>query len=389
MPEPDELAKAHSGSLFDLLKQRANAAPLSFRDYMHAVLYEPGYGYYVAGTEKFGRHGDFITAPEITPLFGQTLSRQIKPILQSCSGDLLEFGAGAGGLAASVIPELSEAIHRYFILEPSAELRQRQAERLRRELTPDHFALVSWLTSLPEHFRGVILANEVLDAFPVECFRVGRADTQGATTIEQLFVRLADDRIEEYWQDASAAIQYAASKIMSELNVLLPEGYRSEINLDLKPWFNAVSDCLEQGVMLVIDYGYPRKEYYSEERSAGTLACYYQHRAHHDPYRYPGLQDVTAHVDFTAAIEAADAAGFSLLGYTNQSSFLLSNGLVELADLAMEGVQTEVDRINLSKAVKTLTLPAEMGERFQVMALGKSVQSELQGFTMLDLSHRL
>ncbi|MBX2837856.1 MAG: SAM-dependent methyltransferase [Gammaproteobacteria bacterium] len=382
LPEPDARSLAHSRDLRSVLMQRCEDGPISFRAYMQAILYEPGFGYYMAGAEKFGASGDFITAPEVTPLFGQTVAAQVLEVLSATGGQVLEFGAGAGGLAASVVPELGESD--YLILEPSAELQRRQKERLRRELAQDQFKQIHWLTTLPEQFVGVVLANEVLDAFAVECFRIGDSGQ-----VEQLSVTVQENQVLEIWQLATEQLTQAVRKIETDLGHTLPVGYRSEINLTLQSWLTSVSESIATGVVLLIDYGYPRAEYYSPERTSGTLQCFYQHRVHDDVYRHPGLQDVTAHIDFTATIEAADAAGLTLLGYTTQASFLMSLGLLTRAEQAQHSCQNEAQRISLMKAVKTLTMPAEMGERFQVMGLGKNFNQPLTGFAISDLSHRL
>lgn len=385
LPEPDKAAQAHSRALLELMQGRSNANSLSFYDFMQTALFEPGYGYYMAGAQKFGPQGDFITAPELTPLFGQCIAQQMLEVLQESGGDVLEFGAGAGGMAASIVPLLVEhSTARYLILEPSAELQRRQQQRLQNELTSEQFASVSWVTQLPQSFCGVYLANEVLDAFAVERFRIN-----DLLQVEQLRVSVHVDGLDEQWAVAPVKLEAKVRHLEKDLGRSFPKGYQSEINLALQPWCESVAQSLKRGAMLIIDYGYPRAEYYSAERSSGTLTCYFQHRAHGDPYHYPGLQDLTAHVDFTAVVEAASEVGLNLLGYTNQASFLIALNLLQLAEDRAAAMESEAERIRGLNAVKTLTLPGQMGERFQVMALGKGIEQTLRGFTSLDLSYRL
>lgn len=382
LPEPDEAASAHSIALRQLLSDRIDAAGgvISFADYMSQTLYEPGLGYYSAGAAKFGADGDFITAPEVSPLFGAALAGQITQILTQNGGGVLELGAGSGKLAASILLENSADMPvNYDILEPSAALIQRQKQYLQSRLSPGQFARIRWLDRLPAQFNGIILANEVMDALPVERFRIG-------DTLEQLYVSSALNNV---YAGATPALIQAVSTLESDLGRSLETGYQSELSLLLQPWISSLANSLSQGVLLLIDYGYPRQEYYLEERIHGTLTCYYRHRAHDDPYWYPGLQDITAHVDFTAVAEAGCANNLNLLGYASQSAFLLDNHLLDLAEKAMAAQNSEADRIVIARAVKTLTLPGEMGERFQVIAFGKGYDHPLQGFASQDLTYRL
>ena len=286
----------------------------------------------------------------------------------------------------------------YFIVEPSAELRQRQHSFLQQHLATDQFNKVQWLSALPTVFTGVVLANEVMDALPVE--RVMRGvdglaveviepsdDEENAFVVAQLPVSQLDSAERERMSDAVAYIE-------NDLCYPWPEGYCSEVSQLLSPWVKSLADCLSNGVLLLIDYGYPRREYYLPERTQGTLQCFYRHHAHSDVTLWPGLQDITAHVDFTSVVEAGDAAGLELLGYTTQAPFLFGCGLAEKAASlpAVWGesdTQSPASRIQHQQAVNRLTLPGEMGERFQVMALGRGVDVPLRGFSILDLSHRL
>lgn len=381
LPEPDAVARAHSERLCELLSQRIaeNGGPVSFAEYMTQALYEPGLGYYMAGSAKFGAQGDFITAPELTPLFGATLGREAKQVLDNIGGGILELGAGSGRLATGLLKSFDQQLIDYTILEPSAELCQRQRQLLESELNEDQFARVSWIDSLPSEFTGVIIANEVMDALPVERFQIEQAVNQLCVSSEFQSVLSA----------APENLALAVSTIEADLGRQFEPGYQSEICLLLEPWIASLADALSEGVILLVDYGYPRQEYYSQERRQGTLSCYYRHRAHDDAYLWPGLQDITAHVDFTAVVESAVENDLELLGYASQAAFLLDNGLLDLMQERLEFLDRESERIELAKVVKTLTLPGEMGERFQVMALGKRYAPPLRGFRSQDLAYRL
>lgn len=381
LPAPSDDALAHSRALEELIKAQCaeRTESMSFADYMNLALYQPGMGYYMAGTAKFGTDGDFVTAPELTPLFGATLANQALSVLAVTGGGILELGAGSGALAAGLLEALPQPVT-YTILEPSAELQQRQHTQLKQRLSAAQFAAISWIDRLPDSFTGVVIANEVMDALPVERFKVidGRLQQQYVTA-----------GMDARFDAPSNAVLAAVSAIERDLGRELADDYSSEVCLLLEPWVASLADVLKTGVVLLADYGYPRQEYYSPERLAGTLACYYRHRMHSDPFLWPGLQDITAHVDFTAVVEAGVANGLELLGYASQSAFLMDNGLLALMEEQLQVLDSEADRIALSKVVKTLTMPGEMGERFQVMALGKNVDEPLQGFKTQDLSYRL
>lgn len=403
LPAPDAIAVEHSRRLTALIKERVNAGPLAFSDYMAMALYEPGLGYYMAGARKFGAGGDFITAPEVSPLFGQALAVQCREILDELETErvasdqetieecIVEFGAGTGALAIALLGALSDrpGLH-YRIVELSPELARRQQEALVAALGESVLDRVDWLEDLPIGVHGVIIANEVVDALPVERF-VKRSSEPG--NIWRVGVVSADlpggSPFGDEAQDATSELCASLAAIEADLDSPLPTGYASEVGLQVAPWIQAVGVSLAKGVVLIADYGYPRSERYSQERGRGTLACYYRHRAHDDAYRWPGLQDITAHVDFTAIAEAAAPSGLEFLGYCSQGAFLLGNGLLALAEAASAELEREVDRIVVSRAVKTLTLPGEMGERFQMMALGKGYDRALRGFSLQDLSYRL
>ena len=385
LPEPDAYAKAHSAQLIDVVKEHieASGGVISFADYMHKVLYEPGLGYYMAGAAKFGAEGDFITAPEVSPLFGASMAVQIAEILDAMptGGCVLELGAGSGQLANSILNNLEcNADFQYFILEPSAELQQRQRQMLNSSLSERLFSCVQWLDALPTNFTGVIVANEVMDALAVERFSIGQDGLQQVCVTGDL---------QETVRPASKDLNKAVAALEHDIGESLPLGYTSEFCAFLPLWIEALAASLNSGVLILVDYGYPRREYYSDERLDGTLSCYYRHRAHGNPYYLPGLQDITAHVDFTAVVEAGVASGLELLGYAAQSAFLLDNELLSLAEARGAICESEKDHMSLMKQVKTLTLPGEMGERFQVMALGKGYELPLRGFRTQDLSYRL
>jgi len=383
LPEPDETARQHSEKLQSLIAKRIDDGAISFADYMQHALYEPGLGYYMAGAQKFGSDGDFVTAPETSPLFGQCLAQSCRSLFTHLPTAILELGAGSGKLAASIIAALDDLTQlEFWILEPSAELQQRQQQFLRSELTAGQFACITWLTTLPSEFCGVVIANEVMDALPVERIKV-------AESLLQAQVAWKQGKPTEQFAEAPQALIDSWQHIEQELSDPIPLGYQTELPLLLKPWIRSIADAVKNAAVLLIDYGYPRQEYYAAERVNGTLACYYQHRMHDDAYWWPGLQDITAHVDFTSVIETASDSGFELLGYTSQGSYLLDNGLTQHLEVAMTQCKSDVEQLQLSQAVKKLTLPGEMGERFQVMALGMGVEHEPTGFSLQELSHRL
>ncbi len=351
---------------------------IPFVRFMELALYAPNLGYYTGGLRKFGEGGDFVTAPELGGVFARCLARQCAQVLKLVGGDLLEAGAGSGALAAELLLELEQLgklPDHYFILDLSSELRARQAQTL-RERVPHLAARVTWLDALPaKGFRGLVLGNELLDALPVERFRVH------ADRIARLGVGIAGDGFVWREMDADRDI---TDRI---LPLQLPPGYESEIGLAAEGWVRSVADILERGVLLLIDYGFPRAEFYHPDRTGGTLMCHYRHRAHADPFAYLGLQDITAHVDFTAIANAAAGAGLDLLGYTSQAMFLLGCGLDEVAGTLMTG--NDRARLTVTNEIKKLTLPQEMGELFKVIALGRGVDAPLRGFHQQDRRGRL
>lgn len=387
LPEPDREAQAHSLKLVELIRQDIGQADgrLPFDRYMERVLYAPGLGYYAAGARKFGQAGDFVTAPELSPLFARCLARQCDEVLAglNAGSDILEVGAGSGILAAELLLELERLQRlpeRYLILDLSPELQQRQRQTLESR-APHLLSRVNWLTTFPEEgFSGVVLANELLDAMPVHRFRVTGDD------IQEQFVLARGERFELTWgEPVSPGFAQAVKRVLSGLEP--EEDFESEINLRAGPWLASLAASLDQGVVLLIDYGHSRAEYYHPARNRGTLMCHYRHRAHPDPLVYPGLQDITAHVEFTGVAEAAQAAGFQVAGYTTQAYFLMASGLDQL--VAASDPDDVAEHMALVEGVKRLTLPTEMGERFKVLGLTRNWSTPLSGFAMRDLRERL
>ncbi|MDH4133836.1 MAG: SAM-dependent methyltransferase [Gammaproteobacteria bacterium] len=379
LPEPDNEARAHHAALTEKIRVEieASGGSIPFARFMELALYAPGFGYYTAGLEKFGASGDFVTAPELGSVFARCLARQAAEILNNVDGgDVLEAGAGSGALAADLLLELErlgQLPGRYFILELGTELRARQATRLRKSV-PHLFERVVWLDALPEEFRGVILGNELLDAMPVERFRI---DHNGPL---QLDIDFSDGQFR--WSEAPAG--QSLRMRLAPLN--LAPGYESEVGFAAEGWVRSAAAALTRGALLLIDYGFPRAEFYHPDRTTGTLMCHYRHRAHGNPLILVGLQDITAHVDFSAVAEAGSEAGLDLLGYTSQAMFLLGCGLDVIVGAMPDDPQS---RLSLTNEIKKLTLPHEMGELFKVIALGRGLTTPLRGFAMQDRGGRL
>ncbi len=364
LPEPDDRTLAHSARVAEFIAARIaeSNGRITFGEFMQHALYAPGLGYYVAGNRKFGPSGDFVTAPEVSPLFGRVVARQCAHTLtQHSPASILEIGAGSGALAEQILSKLAEIEtlpSSYLILEASPELVERQRERLTAAL-PELVDRIDWVADLPSGFDGVIVANEVADALPVERFRIA---VEG---IEQAFVVTEPDGFALRWQPATDALRDA----VLALGIDLEKGYQSEICLPLKPWLASVLDHLRRGLVLLFDYGLSRREYYATDRSGGWLRCHFRHRAHGEPLVLPGVQDITAWVDFTALAEAASDQDVAIAGYVTQAMFLLHGGLQnELTDVAAASL---VDQTELSRQIKLLTLPDEMGEHFKCLGLSK------------------
>jgi SAM-dependent MidA family methyltransferase len=334
---------------------------ISFARYMDLALHAPGEGYYAAGARQFGAEGDFVTAPELGRLFGRTLARQLAEFPDL---PILELGAGSGALAETLLAELERE---YFILETSAALRSRQEARLGGK--------ARHLDRLPERWRGIVLANEVADAIPVDvvAWRAEGVMERGVAVDSGNFV----------WQErpATGGLQEEANKIQ------VPAPYESEIGLAARAWMRTLCERLEQGLIFVIDYGFPRGEYYHPQRSTGTLMCHHRHRAHADPFARPGDEDITAHVDFSALAGAAQAAGAKVLGYATQAQFLVNCGITDV--LGQANVENALVYAPIAAQAQKLLSPAEMGELFKVLAVGRGIATPLLGFSRGDRSHAL
>lgn len=381
---PDE--SAHSERLVLRIRDAIEAAGgwISFERFMELALYEPGLGYYSAGATKLGSAGDFVTAPEISPLFSRCLANQCVEVLQSVPGGwILELGAGSGVMAADVLSELDrqqKVPERYLILEVSADLRERQRALLQKRV-PHLMERIEWLERLPEDFRGVLLANEVLDALPVQRFRIRGAQ------VNQLGVTWQLGQLDWSEVHAAPALEAAVREIELNLGEPFADGYTSEINLRLQPWIAGIAASLREGVAFFVDYGLPRRQYYAASRREGTMLCHFRHRFHDNPLLNVGVQDIGAWVDFTAVAEAAVAGGMSVAGYTTQAHFLIGNGIEQL--LAPKDDEELASRLQMARQAMLLTLPGEMGERFKVIGLSAGVQQPLRGFGVRDLAASL
>lgn len=366
LPEPQAGARAASARLAERIRAEIAAGGnwIGFARYMQMALYEPGLGYYAGAAAKLGAAGDFATAPEMGTLFARTLARQLAELLQPGEA-ILEFGAGSGALAEALIAEL--APERYLILETSAELAARQRARLGGR--------VEWLERLPERFRGVMLANEVADAMPVHALAWRREG------LMERGVGWIDGALGWAERPAAGELREAAQRLR------VPVPYESEIGLVARAWMKLLAPRLERGALFVIDYGFPEREYYHPQRAMGTLMCHYRHRAHGDVFFYPGLQDITAHVDFTALARAAHEGGLDVLGYCHQTQFLVNSGITAL--LGEEDAGNAARYAPLAAEAQQLLSPAEMGELFKVLAVGRGVRQPLLGFADGERSHTL
>ena len=390
LPAPTPDADRHSQRMVERIRAEiASVGAISFARFMALALYAPGLGYYSAGARKLGRDGDFTTAPEMTPLFADTLARQAAALIGRGLVDVLEIGAGTGALAAGLLAAL-DTLHalprRYCILEPSAELRERARAQLARR-APQIAERVLWLDALPARFEGLVIGNEVLDALPVELIRIrGRH-------IDQAMVESSAQGFSLTYRPAQAELHKLATRIARDHGLIehsseVASGYGTEVPLIARAFMRTVVAMLQRGVALFIDYGFPAREYYHPERSSGTLMCHYRHRAHPDPFFLPGLQDITAHVDFSAMAQAAEEAGGQVLGYTTQASFLINCGITELL------ARVPAERCGSLSAfgqrcAQRLLSPSEMGELFKVIAIGKNWPEPLVGFRQGDRSASL
>nr|ART39648.1 J221 [uncultured bacterium] len=392
LPAPSDEACTASAALTDLIAREIKTQGwISFARYMELALYAPGLGYYAGGAHKFGdaqSGGDFLTAPELTPLFGQALARQVAQVLAASQPYVLEAGAGSGRLAADLLlalDALGHAPERYEILELSGELRARQAATIAQH-APQFVSRVHWLDALPEKFSGCLIGNEVLDAMPTHTL-VWRQDGVFECGVSLNTDEESNSPFIITERPASNALIEAAALVTEAIPIHAP--YRNEISLAVRAWITELAQRLTQGAMILLDYGLPRHELYHPQRDGGTVRCHYRHRVHDDPLWYPGLSDITSHVDFTAVAEAGFDAGLSVLGYTNQAQFLINCGIGELLQKVGDGETVTKANLRAQGAVSMLLSPNEMGELFKVIALGRGMPQPLLGFTRGDRVHAL
>lgn len=389
LPLADQHALNHSRLVQSRIRGAIDAAGgwISFEQFMHLALYAPGMGYYSSGATKLGSAGDFVTAPEISPLFGRSLAQQILQIMRCMNTpDLLEFGAGSGKLALDVLLELErcDALpNKYYILDVSAELRLRQ-QKLLAEHASHLSGIIEWLEQLPTEFNGVILANEVLDAMPVHCvtWREHAISERGVIWKNEQFA----------WQEhpvQNAELVAQANKLSLQIHSsdVPTQSYQSEINLNAHYFMRRLAEILCKGAILLIDYGFGSTEYYHPQRNQGTLMCHYRHHAHDDPFYLPGLQDITSHVDFSAINQAVESFTLQLGGFTTQAHFLINCGITDI--LAQTSVENTHHYLPQANQLHRLISPAEMGELFKVIAFVKDIPEPLIGFQRGDMSRML
>jgi len=383
----DDAALVHSRELEQLICREIerHGGQITFARFMELALYSPGLGYYSAGMHKLGPRGDFVTAPEISPLFSRCVARQCREILAALPGcDMLEVGAGSGAMAVELLAELQRLgspPRSYRILESSADLRERQ-EALIQARIPSLAHHVQWLDRLPREFEGIVLANELLDALPVHRFV---STEQGLR--EQYVAREGDRFVYRDGPLSDERIARRVTEIEEWLETPLPKPYRSEINFAAEAWCRSLADAVARGVVLIFDYGYPRREYYHPQRADGTLMCYHRHHATSDPLVRVGLQDITSHVEFTGIATAATEAGFEVSGFTTQAYFLMGCGLAEL--MHFDDNDDVKKRIRLAQQARILTMPGEMGELVKVLGLQRGLEIPLRGFSVHDQRFRL
>ena len=385
-PQPDTEAVAHSNALLSSIQAliAKEGGWVNFAQLMDAALYTPGLGYYSGGAKKFGFDGDFVTASEISPLFSQTIARQVKQVLsalkaQNKQADILELGAGTGRFAKDLLLEMAKLEQlptRYMILEVSAYLREVQHSSLKAALPNELMNRVVWLDELPKHFDGLIFANEVLDALPVHIVK------KTADGLAEMGVVSEDAGLA--WQEKPVSSS-ALKGFVAEIDLM--DGYTTEVCLAASGLVASLAGILQSGMLLMIDYGFSRDEYYHPQRNQGTLMCHYRHRAHGDPLVYLGLQDITAHVDFTRVAEAGVANGLELIGFVTQAQFLINAGITEL--LASIPAEDSANYLPLVASAQKLLSPAEMGDLFKVIAFERNLDIPFIGFSSGDKSHTL
>jgi SAM-dependent MidA family methyltransferase len=380
LPALDASAQQHSEAVVAHIQQQIDQQGgwITFADYMQMALYTPQLGYYSGDANKFGRSGDFVTAPEISPLFPRAVANQISQVLSDSGGDVLELGAGTGKLAIGILQQLNtlgQLPDHYYILDVSASLRERQQQNLQQSLPEAVFSRLRWLDTLPETMTGVVLGNEVLDAIPVHivCWRSGQWLERGVTYNQELT-----------WQDRPLQDLSLVQHIDSDQ---LPDDYVTEVCPAAQGLIASLAAMLQRGLIVQIDYGFAAREYYHPQRSQGTLMCHFQHHAHDDPLFNPGLQDITAHVDFTAIAETGLAHGMDCAGYTSQAQYLINCGILQMLEVISP--EDSARYLPMVAAVQKLLSPAEMGELFKVIALTKGIEMPLMGFLQGDKRHQL
>jgi len=385
LPVSDSIAQQHSEELLTLIKLKITEAggKITFADYMQLCLYAPSLGYYSAGSHKIGFGGDFTTAPEISSLFSRSLANQIIDVLnQLDQGNILEFGAGTGKMAVDILLELKikrSLPKHYYIIEASADLRQRQSKVI-HNVIPELESLVIWLESIPENFIGVILANEVCDAMPVH-----RLHFNNGACYERYIVNIEDQL---QWLDDALSQKDLVEKVI-EIDAFIGDlDYFTEVNLAAQAWLASLADNLQQGSVFIIDYGYPQAVYYHPQRNKGTLMCYYQQQGHDNPLVLVGLQDITAHVEFTSLAQVALDNGLEVAGFQSQADFLLAGGITELA-LSDHYKNDAFFLLQQATEIKRLTLPTEMGETFKVLTLTKNLDQLLPRIVLGDRRYNL
>ena len=384
LPVPDPIAQQHSDQLLASIKQKIAAAggKITFAEYMQHCLYLPGLGYYSAGSYKLGEQGDFTTAPEISPLFSQTLAHHIRDVFsQITPSNILEFGAGSGKMAVEILKELDQQSclpEHYYIIEASADLFQRQKILVAEEIAHLRDRVI-WLNELPKNFIGVILANEVCDAMPVHSLHFQNGE------VKERYIGLENDQLQwcedELSQEELLCHANDIQTLIGDIEVI------TEVNLASQAWLASLSESLQLGAIFIIDYGYPKASYYHPQRSDGTLMCYYQHQGHSNPLILQGLQDITAHIDFTALAQIALDNGLDVDGFQSQADFLLAGGITELANRVQEN--DELSLFKQATEIKRLTLPSEMGETFKVLTLSRSLNHPLSKCQLADRRYNL
>lgn len=385
LPSPDSIAQQHSDQLVSLIKQKIDNADgkIDFAEYMNLCLYAPGLGYYSAGSYKLGEKGDFTTAPERSSLFSRSLAQHIIDVLvQITQPSILEFGAGSGKMAADILLELElqqSLPEQYCIIEASADLQYRQRRYLEKTLSTTLFEKIIWLDSLPETFSGVIVANEVCDAMPIQIIR------SNASRLSQRFVGYQQQQF--IWLDEPIS-DPDLSERANHIQTLMGHGdFITEVNLTAEAWIASLANSLDQGAMFVIDYGYPQADFYHPQRYAGSLMCYYQHQAHDDPFILQGIQDITAHVDFTGLAQSAFDHSLDVAGFQSQADFLIAGGITDLIEQA-DSVDS-LSSLELTTQLKQLTLPSAMGESFKALTLTKQLPHVLPRLQLADRRYRL